>query len=257
MKKWDELLIKFGIEELDFDISFEKIYSLLQKNSKLITKKLTLIEHPLDDFNVSLKVTVVKENVINVINYYFIAYLEDELLFQEAINEFLKKYDYYLIGIDELGIEKLIINHLHRQRLMISVAESCTGGMLMSRLIGVPGASNVIESSYLTYSEKAKETILGVKHLTIFNSGVVSAEVAEEMAVGVKKLSGADIGVAITGYAGGNDYNLDDGLFYFSIIFHDYIHLEKGIVKGTRNETRFGQSTYVFWRLYQLLKVLR
>ena len=84
----------------------------------------------------------------------------------------------------------------------ISFAESCTGGLVTAELVSVPDASKVLEVSFVTYANEAKIQYLGAKEETINAYGVVSEEVAEQMAKGVAKESGSQIGVGITGIAG-------------------------------------------------------
>ena len=95
-----------------------------------------------------------------------------------------------------------LVNLLIEKNLKISAAESCTGGMFMSSLIGVAGSSAVIGASYITYSDEAKIRTVGVNAETINTFGVVSENVALEMAAGAARAACADIGVGITGYAG-------------------------------------------------------
>lgn len=101
-----------------------------------------------------------------------------------------------------MSIFEELVSLLREKRLYISSAESCTGGLFSSEIVSVSGASDILSSSFVTYSEKAKEDILGVRAETIEKYGVVSENVAIEMAKGVCRISGADIGVAVTGYAG-------------------------------------------------------
>lgn len=84
----------------------------------------------------------------------------------------------------------------------VSFAESLTGGMIAAAMIENPGASSVINESYVTYAEEAKARILGVEWYTIEHDGVVSANCAYEMAMGVRRISRADWGVSATGLAG-------------------------------------------------------
>jgi nicotinamide-nucleotide amidase len=91
---------------------------------------------------------------------------------------------------------------LKEKKLRISTAESCTGGVLANRITNVSGSSDYFERGFITYSVKAKEENLGVSKEIIEKFGVVSNETAVAMAEGVKKVSGADIGIGITGIAG-------------------------------------------------------
>ncbi len=95
-----------------------------------------------------------------------------------------------------------VVAALSRQHLTIAAAESCTGGLISARLTDVPGASAVFHCGIVSYSNEMKIAILGVKPETIQNFSAVSAETATEMAAGVRRISGADIAVAVTGNAG-------------------------------------------------------
>ena len=90
-----------------------------------------------------------------------------EIIFSERNKEFEEQFGKYIIGIDELSLEKMIINNLNILDYKIATAESCTGGLIISRLIGISGASNVINESYVTYANESKVKILGVKINTI------------------------------------------------------------------------------------------
>jgi PncC family amidohydrolase len=91
---------------------------------------------------------------------------------------------------------------LAERQLTIALAESCTGGLISSRITDVAGSSNHFESGLVTYSNEAKEGFLHVPHDLIKTKGAVSAEVAEKMAQGVREVTDADIGLSVTGIAG-------------------------------------------------------
>lgn len=116
-----------------------------------------------------------------------------------------------------------MVQCLVRRKMSLSAAESCTGGLLCSAITAVPGASKVFGCGVVSYSEEIKQKLLGVPERTISDFGVVSAETAIAMAEGVKKLSGSDISVGITGLAGpkGEDDVLPVGTVYISVIFKD------------------------------------
>ena len=95
-----------------------------------------------------------------------------------------------------------IIQRLIDTNQTVATAESCTGGMLASLLIDIPGCSVAIHESYVTYSDEAKHRILGVSNKTLDEYSAVSEQCAREMADGVRRISSADFGVATTGYAG-------------------------------------------------------
>ncbi len=99
-------------------------------------------------------------------------------------------------------VENRVVALLVRKGWQIAFAESCTGGMAAAKIVGVPGASQVLSASFVTYSPEAKQRIVGVLPATIDEFGVVSEQVALQMAVGAAKAAGAQVGVGITGIAG-------------------------------------------------------
>ena len=102
----------------------------------------------------------------------------------------------------ENSIEKTAFTLLKQRGETVTFAESCTGGLLAARLVGVPGASEVLHESHVTYADAAKARVLGVKEATLAAHTAVSAETAVEMAEGARRISGADWAVSTTGYAG-------------------------------------------------------
>jgi PncC family amidohydrolase len=102
----------------------------------------------------------------------------------------------------DMGIEEEIGALLVDQGLTLVTAESCTGGLLAHRITNVPGSSAYYLGGYVAYSYEAKEVLLGVRHGTLLAYGAVSEETALEMARGVCKGLGGDLGIAITGIAG-------------------------------------------------------
>ena len=114
---------------------------------------------------------------------------------------------------EEIG--KILI----KKNLKISVTESCTGGLLSSRLTDVSGSSSYITLNLVTYANEAKQKMLGVNSRTLINFGAVSEECAYEMAEGLFNLTGADICVSTTGIAGPTGGSIDKpvGLMYSTI----------------------------------------
>jgi len=101
-----------------------------------------------------------------------------------------------------MEIETSVVNRLIQKGYHIACAESCTGGLLCGKIVNVPNASAVLDSSFVTYANEAKVKYLGVKEETIAEYGVVSEAVAGQMACGVAAESGAQVGVATSGIAG-------------------------------------------------------
>ncbi len=98
--------------------------------------------------------------------------------------------------------EEELISLLKEKGLHICCAESCTGGMLSSTLVNVVGASDALDMGFVTYANEAKIKLLGVDAKTIEHYGVVSEQVAEQMAHGAAEVSGAQVAVGISGIAG-------------------------------------------------------
>lgn len=96
-------------------------------------------------------------------------------------------------------LDKALVETLKNKSLTITTAESCTGGMVASSIVNISGASDIFKEGYITYSNEAKERILGVKHETLEKYKAVSAETAAQMAEGAVRISKADISVSVTG----------------------------------------------------------
>ena len=95
-----------------------------------------------------------------------------------------------------------LLDLCRRKKLKIAAAESCTGGLLAATLTEIAGSSDVFERGFVTYSNDAKQAMLGVTPLTLASHGAVSRETAEAMAKGALALAPVDLAVAITGIAG-------------------------------------------------------
>lgn len=108
----------------------------------------------------------------------------------------------FVYGVDEESIEEIVGNALRTKGWRIAVAESCTGGLIVSRLTDVPGSSDYVEGGVIAYSNRAKTALLGVPEALIGKHGAVSGPVAEAMASGVRDRFGVDIGLAVTGIVG-------------------------------------------------------
>jgi nicotinamide-nucleotide amidase len=97
---------------------------------------------------------------------------------------------------------RVLLDLCRKKALTIAAAESCTGGLLAATLTEIPGSSDVFDRGFVTYSNQAKQEMLGVTAATLAAHGAVSRETAEAMAAGALAVSDADLAVAITGIAG-------------------------------------------------------
>ena len=111
-----------------------------------------------------------------------------------------------------------IVRIAAKHQLIITVAESCTGGLVSAALTETPNSSSVFERGYITYSNAAKIDLLGVSDVTLQKFGAVSEEVACQMAKGASRVAGADIAIAVTGIAGpGSSANKPEGRVCFAL----------------------------------------
>lgn len=136
--------------------------------------------------------------------------------------------------------EERIAALLKEHQLTVTTAESCTGGLIAATLVNVPGISSQFNEGYITYSNEAKEKLLGVSHETLQQFGAVSPETAKEMAIGAKKAANADISIVSTGIAGpdGGTAEKPVGLVYLGCCCKEQVKVEKHIFSGDRREVR-------------------
>lgn len=125
-----------------------------------------------------------------------------EVAINEARDLVLGRFMEYLISDDGSSMEATVIRLLREKGMKFATAESCTGGLIASRLTDVPGSSEVFTHGWVTYANEAKNDQLGVPMEMIDEHGAVSEEVARAMAEGALRESGADIAVSVTGIAG-------------------------------------------------------
>ncbi|MBO5453761.1 MAG: CinA family protein [Clostridia bacterium] len=149
-----------------------------------------------------------------------------------------------------------LVNILKNKGLTISFAESCTCGLLASKIGNVPGASSVFNESYVTYANASKMKILGVKCDTLENYGAVSWQTALEMSEGVRKISDSDIGIGITGIAGpgGGTKQKPVGLVYISIATDNKHIYEKCLFDGDRQSVRNQATNKALKMIINILK---
>ena len=114
----------------------------------------------------------------------------------------LSQFEKFLISDDGASLEATVVRLLAEKNLKLATAESCTGGLISSRVTDVPGASAVFTHGFITYANAAKISLLGVSPAALESEGAVSATVACQMAAGALRASGADIAVSVTGIAG-------------------------------------------------------
>ena len=139
-----------------------------------------------------------------------------------------------------MSLAEECVKSLKEKGLTIATAESCTGGLLASAFISVPGSSECFKEGCVTYSNESKISRLGVSSETIEKYTAVSTETAIEMAKGIKRNLNADIGISTTGYAGpgGGDSMNPVGTVYVGISFKEKNFCYRLLLNGSRNQIR-------------------
>jgi len=143
-------------------------------------------------------------------------------------------------GEGDTSLEEVLGNFLVENQLTIATAESCTGGMVAAKLINYPGISSCFLDGVVSYSNESKVARLGVEEETLEKFGAVSHQVAEEMAIGISKTSGAHIGLSTTGIAGpgGGTEEKPVGLVYVGICYKGEVVTRELNLSGNRQKIR-------------------
>ena len=139
-----------------------------------------------------------------------------------------------------MHVEVKIVHELQKRNLTITTAESCTGGLLAGRILNVSGASSVYNEGHITYSNEAKERLLGVAHETLETYGAVSEQTAGEMAKGAARVANADVCLSTTGIAGptGGTPEKPVGLVYVGCYYNGEVTVEECRFQGSREGNR-------------------
>ena len=147
---------------------------------------------------------------------------------------------HYIYGEDDDTLEKVVVEKLIALKKTIATAESCTGGLVAATLVNYPGVSEVFMQGIVSYSNEAKMQRLGVKKETLDKFGAVSKEVAMEMAEGVAKTAGTNVGVSSTGIAGpgGGSEDKPVGLVYIGFYIDGDISYKELNLSGNRENIR-------------------
>ncbi len=135
---------------------------------------------------------------------------------------------------------EILLNQCLEKKLIVTTAESCTGGMIASSIVSISGSSTIFKSSVVTYSNDMKSKILNIPLKIINENGAVSKIIAYDMASNVLNLMNADISIAVTGIAGpsGGSKNKPVGLVYIGIGTKKNIITKEYLFKGNRLKIR-------------------
>ena len=145
-----------------------------------------------------------------------------------------------LYGVDVSSLEEVVITRLRQKGLTLSAAESCTGGLIAKRLTDVPGASAAFLGGVVSYTNGVKAGVLGVPRDLLEQYGAVSEPVARAMAEGVRRLTGSDLSVSVTGLAGpdGDDRGNPVGTVYVGLSWQGGSLVRRLALGGGRSRIR-------------------
>ncbi len=168
------------------------------------------------------------------------------------LREVLK--DYYLCDC-EYPLENFG-EYLIENNISISLAESCTAGLASSLLASISGISSVLKESFVTYSNEAKHKYLDVSLETLAKYSAISQQCADEMVIGLEKVTKSQLNISITGLAGPNGGSEEKpvGLVYFAIKYLGKIYQYEMIFQGNRNLIRARAARFILYSAYKLLK---
>lgn len=240
----------------------ESVVPYLQKNSgyKIVSKYLRIFgigESTLEEMIMDL---VDKQEDVTIATYAKMGEVTVRLTCKSKLSEegfdkicpfedeIIKRLGSYVYSKENEDLEKVVARVLLDNNLTISIAESCTGGLICSKLVSVSGISKAFNRGVVSYSNDSKIEDLGVNKDTIKNFGAVSKETAIEMAEGIQKLAGSDIGVSITGIAGpgGGTAKKPVGLMYIALAYKGNTVSKKLNLSGDRERIINVASLHVF-----------
>lgn len=149
-------------------------------------------------------------------------------------------------------ISRSLGQHLYEEKRWITCAESCTGGLIAKVLTDISGSSAYFDRSFVTYSNQAKQEMLGVQQVTLDQEGAVSEAVVIQMAQGALKAAGADIALSVSGVAGPNGGSIEKpvGTIWFGWVDKmGTVRAERKIFSGDRESIRLQAALYALQQL--------
>ena len=169
------------------------------------------------------------------------------VLMEPLMKELHKRFgdNIYTVEEDET-LETVVLKLLENKQYTLATAESCTGGLLTSQLVNIPGVSNVLKEGFITYSNEAKMKYLGVSEDTLKNYGAVSEQTVREMVIGAQNTAKSNTAIAITGIAGpdGGTVEKPVGLIYIGCAVNHNVTVREYRINGNRQKIR--EQTVVY-----------
>lgn len=166
---------------------------------------------------------------------------EARKLIKPMVRELKVRFGNKIYSTEEhVTLEEAVVSLMKEGGMSLTTVESCTGGLFAGRLVNVQGASEVLKQGFITYSNKSKRKLVGVKKLTLKEFGPVSEKTAREMAKGARMVTGCDVAVSITGLAGpdGGTEEKPVGLVYIAVSVQDDMKVQEYRFTGNRAKIR-------------------
>ncbi|PLV59403.1 competence/damage-inducible protein A [Thermotoga sp. KOL6] len=243
---------------------FESIKEQLKTSDALyqiVLKYYSIPEAILEDL---LKEILYSQNVVKVatmadhvegVRLRLTTHMKNKNLLDELVRKIIERTGEHLYGINEEKMEEVVVRLLKEKKKNLAIAESCTGGLTSSLIVNVPGASEVFVGGVVAYSNKLKKRILGVKEDTLKDHGAVSEQCVKEMTEGLKRLTGADVCIAISGIAGptGGTPTKPVGTVFIDLFEQKHVTLRYNF-SGDRNTIRIRSAMMALENLRRYLK---
>ena len=165
---------------------------------------------------------------------------DSEKILEQIVDEIKQKLTRNIYGYDDDKLSAVVAGLLIKNNYSVALAESCTGGLMSKYITDEAGSSEFYWGSVISYSNEAKVKLLGVSEATLELHGAVSEATAEEMASGIKRVAGADLGLAITGIAGpaGGSDEKPVGLVYIGLAHRNGVLVKELRLGGERAAIR-------------------
>lgn len=181
---------------------------------------------------------------------------ENMKLIQPVVDEVKARLGDLIYSLEDETLETYVGNLLMRKGITFSLAESCTGGLIATKLVGQSGISSVFDRGYVTYSNEAKREELGVPEEILIKHGAVSSETAEAMVRGLRKKNGSKLCIGVTGIAGPNGGTPEKpvGLVYISIYYEDELKVFKHNFHGDRTRVRNSSANYALDHVRKMIE---
>ena len=159
----------------------------------------------------------------------------------------------------DYSLEQEVAKLLISLKMTIAVAESCTGGLICHRLTNISGSSDYLERGVVTYSNRSKIELLGVPSKVIREDGAVSEACVRAMAIGIKRLAGTDLGLAVSGIAGptGGTNEKPVGTVHMALAWDEDVECWKYLFEGSRGEIKEEASEQALKRIRDYCQSIR